>query len=304
MTDANDRDSDGPQERRETFQSRGGSHAVGATDDSSVSSQPERVPAAESAGADRTDTDEAPGGAGRDGAHEVPEPVVIEHQVAPTASVEAEPIPAPRAEAESLPANPASAAEQRQTYVEVLQPPAKKSNRGFGALIAFLATIVFALVWAAVAATIIAIGSTPNAFGESVTNFLTSAAFWTPVGGFFIFFLLTAVALNRAGWGWYILIGFLIGVLVYGTYLLGALLTVSRQITPSEVNPFLSSIAITALAIGAGLVAREISIWAGAAISARGRRITARNAQAQADYETETAERRAEYERAIAGRSA
>ena len=55
------------------------------------------------------------------------------------------------------------------------------------------------------------------------------------------------------------------------------------------VNPFI---------IIAALVAREVSIWIGLAIAARGRRVKARNHEIVDEWETEHADTRAQYERA------
>jgi hypothetical protein len=44
------------------------------------------------------------------------------------------------------------------------------------------------------------------------------------------------------------------------------------------------------------VIAREVAIWFGLAIAARGRRVRARNIQAREQYDRELAERRAQYE--------
>ena len=51
----------------------------------------------------------------------------------------------------------------------------------------------------------------------------------------------------------------------------------------------------------ATIVAREVAIWFGAAISSRGRRVKARNIEAAAEYKRETAEKKAEFERSQFG---
>ncbi|BDI23909.1 hypothetical protein [Herbiconiux sp. L3-i23] len=263
-----------------------------------------------------------------------PEPVVTEHPVAsaPPASAVADadaradaktevtpvatptvaaPVPTPTVE--TAPTAPTTATgpaertdeprtdEPRTVYLEAPAPPKKKGNRGFGTLIALLAAIAFALVWAGAAALIIAVGTPADLFAESFTNFVLSAAFWVPIIAFFVGLVIVVLLFNRAGWPLYIIGGLIVAVLVYGGYLLGAVITVAQQITPSEVTGFLSRISISPLAIAAGIAAREVSIWSGAAIAARGRRVKAKNAQAQADYEKASAERKAEYERARTG---
>ena len=48
----------------------------------------------------------------------------------------------------------------------------------------------------------------------------------------------------------------------------------------------------------AAILAREVPIWIGLAISTRGRKVRAKNAEAKAAYDAEQAEKKAEYERA------
>lgn len=205
----------------------------------------------------------------------------------------------PNTSSNAVPAN--STGEQRTVYIETPQPPKKKSNRGIGVLIALAATVVFAIVWAAVAVLIIAVVTPGDRVLGSFTEFALSPAYWTPIAAFFVGLVLLVLVLNRGGWPWYIIGGLVVAVIVYGGYLLGALLTVAQQITPSEVDDFLARNSISPLAIGAGLAAREVSIWAGAAIAARGRRVKARNAEERAAFDKADAERKAEYERARSG---
>ena len=48
--------------------------------------------------------------------------------------------------------------------------------------------------------------------------------------------------------------------------------------------------------IAAALVAREVSIWIGLAIAARGRRVRVRNDETRTAWDREQEEKRAEYE--------
>ena len=52
--------------------------------------------------------------------------------------------------------------------------------------------------------------------------------------------------------------------------------------------------------IAAALVAREVSIWIGLAIAARGRRVKDRNVETRTAWDREQEEKKAEYERGIA----
>ncbi|MFD1714757.1 hypothetical protein ACFSBZ_09770 [Amnibacterium flavum] len=209
--------------------------------------------------------------------------------------------PVDSAPASTAPATVNTAGEPRTVYIETPQPPKKKGNRGVGSLISLAATIVFAAVWAGVAALIIAVVTPGDQFATYFLDFVKSAAYWAPIAAFLVAMILLVLVLNRGGWPWYIIGGLVVAVIVYGGYLLGALLTVAQQITPSEVGSFLSRNSISPLAIAAGIVAREVSIWTGAAIAARGRRVKARNLETRAAYDRADAERKAEYERARAG---
>ena len=52
--------------------------------------------------------------------------------------------------------------------------------------------------------------------------------------------------------------------------------------------------------IVSALLAREVSMWVGAGIAARGRRVKERNIVARETYDRELAEKRAEHERGAA----
>ena len=60
--------------------------------------------------------------------------------------------------------------------------------------------------------------------------------------------------------------------------------------TPGERAILLGTVWPNPFAVVAGVLAREISIWTGAWLAARGRKLKARNAEAQADYEQQLAD--------------
>lgn len=189
----------------------------------------------------------------------------------------------------------------RTIYVEAPTPPKKKGNRGVGILISLLASLVFTIVWAGVSAAILAIAVPASEFAESYSGFIANPAWWVPVITFFIGLVIIVSILNRAGWAWYIIGGLLVGLLAYAGYVGGALISTAGQLSPAEVQGFLIRTGLNPLAIAVGITAREVSIWTGAAIAARGRRVKARNLEARAQFDRESAERRAEYERVRAG---
>ena len=211
-----------------------------------------------------------------------------------------EPVRSTATEPYVAPTDPADAAfarpPQRIVYVDAPTPPRKKGNRGVGALIALLSSLVFAILFAVVIflmyyATI----------GRVATNFVGERSFYVPVILFAIAFIVLVLLLNRAKWGAYVFGSIFVGLFVYlGT--IGALLLLEGVLsyTPEQASTAFTGALDNPLVIAAGLLAREVSLWLGAAVSARGRRVKAKNIEAQAAFERETEARRAEHERANA----
>jgi len=211
-----------------------------------------------------------------------------------------EPVRSTATEQYAAPTDPADAAfarpPQRIVYVDAPTPPRKKGNRGVGALIALASSLVFAILFAAVIflmyyATI----------GRVATNFVGERSFYVPVILFAVAFIVLVLLLNRAKWGAYVFGSIFVGLFVYlGT--IGALLLLEGVLsyTPEQASTAFTGALDNPLVIAAGLLAREVSLWLGAAVSARGRRVKAKNIEAQAAFERETEARRAEHERANA----
>jgi MFS family permease len=186
-----------------------------------------------------------------------------------------------------------AAAAQQVVYVHTPPPPRKKGNRAFGTLIAVLAAVLYAAVLAVGTALIGVAGGSRFTFG-----FLADARFYIPVLFFLIGFILLVLVLNRANWWAYILGSVVLAVFVYfgtvGAGLLGAGV-ISR--TPAEAGAMYVVSLRDPFVIVAALLAREVSIWIGAGIASRGRRLKAHNAQAKETYEQELAKTKAEHER-------
>lgn len=188
----------------------------------------------------------------------------------------------------------AAPAPQREVvYLSEPTPPKRKGNRGFGVLIALLSTLLFAALYAALSVLI-----RGTAFGDVSLRFLAQPAFYIPVALFALGFVLLVLIVNRGGWWAYVLGSLFVGLLTYlGT--VGTLLVLQGvvQMTPGEAQRFLLGYLTSPIVIVGGLVAREVSLWIGAAIAARGRRVKARNAAAREDFEREREQIRAERER-------
>ncbi len=189
-------------------------------------------------------------------------------------------------------AEPAAAVTQTPIYVQAPTPPKARGNRGAGVLIALLATLVYAGIYAVVAFIIAGVTSaTVETATATFVEFAVRPVFYIPIIFFFLAFSLLIVLVNRAGWWSYVLFGFLVAVVVYFSYLGGALLTVQAwNLTPEAAVRFLSSQWLNPGAIAAAVIAREVPIWFGAWISRRGRGVTARNLAARTEYERVLAE--------------
>jgi hypothetical protein len=182
---------------------------------------------------------------------------------------------------------------QAPTPVHVVHPaqPARRGNRLFGTVIALLGTVVFAVVYAAVASLFFVLNPAVDNAAATLTRFLVNFAFIVPVVFFAIAFILLVLILNRAGWWAYIIGGFVVAAIVYAGSIVGAYLAVEGwTMTPDALGEFLRSLTMDPLPIAAAIVAREVSVWTGAVVSSRGRKVKERNAVAKADHEKTLAE--------------
>lgn len=202
--------------------------------------------------------------------------------------------PQPTATAEPLPAAAPLAAPVQTVYVTAPTPPRKKGNRGFGALFALISLVVFAALFAGIIALVMLFLMPSSTLGESFAGFLASSAFWVPLVVFLVFFLLMVLIVNRAGWSVWVLGSFLVAVLVYFGSIGGILLASNIfQMTPEQAAEGFRQLALSAPVIVATVLAREVTIWFGAAIASRGRKVKVRNLESQAAFERELADSRA-----------
>lgn len=224
------------------------------------------------------------------GEAEAPEPVpagsVRRDTYVPAATVAAR----TAAGAATLAPEPAPAPVPQTIYVQAPTPPKMRGNRGFGTLVALVAAVVFALLYAGIAFLVL-LGQSDASETASVFNqFLTRPVFWIPVLATFVGFALLAVIVNRGAWWYYAVFGLLVGILVYLSYIGGALLTVEAwTFTADQANEFVNQRWLDPFAIIAGILAREITLWLGAWVAARGRTVTERNRLAREAYDRELA---------------
>jgi hypothetical protein len=188
------------------------------------------------------------------------------------------------------PATPTPPAPQT-VYVQAPAAPRTRGNRGFGVLVGLIATAAFALLYAGIS--YLAINGYGAGRGDGIrvfTEFLAQPVYWIPVFFFFVAFAVLAVILNRAAWWTWAVFGLLIGVVVYLSYIGGALLTVAAwQFTTAEAADFVAQRWADPFAIIAFIVARELPIWFGGWIAAHGRTVNERNRVAREEYERQLA---------------
>jgi len=185
-------------------------------------------------------------------------------------------------------------------YVQAPLPPRLRGNRGVGALLAVLGAALFAVVFAGVVTLSFALEDTKT-MGDQFADFLQNALFWVPVLVFLVAFVLLVLIVNRAGWAAHVFGSLLVALAVYfGSIGIMLLLGVAVGAGPEENLGSLAALATNPKIIIAALVAREVSIWIGLAISARGRRVKVRNHEIVDEWEREQADSRAQYERAAA----
>lgn len=188
-------------------------------------------------------------------------------------------------------------------YLTAPNPPRPRGNRGFGILLAVAATAVFAALLALIAVLYRGIAGRDGlsaVFTDWLPGFLTTPLFYVPVAVFLVLFVLFVLLANRAGWSVYVLGSFLLAAALYFASI-GILLALDGMVFNFAGHTSFASLAVNPAIAIATIVAREVAIWFGAVISARGRRVRARNVEAAAAYERETAEKKAEIERSQYG---
>ncbi|MFE4950961.1 hypothetical protein ACFQ9V_12745 [Leifsonia sp. NPDC056665] len=228
-------------------------------------------------------------------------PVIIAGEAAQQASAQQQ-APQPAAAPQGEPTAAAAPAAQTPPpfipqpvapiFLQRPEPPKRKSNRGVGILIALVGTVAFAVLWA-VAVVVVGAMLTPSSeFLPVLTQyFTTQLAGWAPIVAFFVGMVVLIQIINRARWWAYILGGLVVAVFVYLVYI-GAELSDAHYLSRNaeEQALILSRVWVNPFAVLAGVIAREMSVWTGAWLAARGRKLKARNAEAQADYEQQLAD--------------
>ncbi|MET0714297.1 MAG: hypothetical protein ABWY57_05240 [Mycetocola sp.] len=171
---------------------------------------------------------------------------------------------------------------RQPVYVQAPSEPKPKGNRGFGILVSLLATVAFAVLYAAVLAILLVAN---DGSVNTVTDVLVRPPFWVPVLFFFLGMVLLVSVVNRGGWWAYVLGGFVVAAIVYGSYIGGLLIEQAANISPSEVGGVVLRALLSPAAVVSFVIAREVPIWFGAWVASRGRKVSQRNLEAKREYE-------------------
>jgi len=213
---------------------------------------------------------------------------------APSASSESLPPQVPAAEhaaAGSMPTaeSPTAAADltapalaPQVVYVHAPVPPRLASNRGVGALLAFVGAIVYGVVL--VGASLLIEYAT---LGTADLGFLGNWDWYIPVVVLAILFILLVLIVNRAGWGAYVFGSLIVGAGVYAGSI--GLVILIDWLVFQQAGAF-DEFAANGFYIVAAVLAREAVVWFGWFIALRGKRVTARNRERRAAFDQELAE--------------
>jgi hypothetical protein len=183
---------------------------------------------------------------------------------------------------------PAAAPSPQPIFVQAPEAPTPRGNRGAAGAIGLLAAIAFALIYLGAALGIDAVrGEVTTAnIGEQALAAATSWWLWVPVVVFFLAFWILGAFINRGRWGLWVLLGLLVGLASYAGHIAGQLFQAPFwTIAPSQALTIVGEQAFAPLALVALVAGRELTIWFGAWVAARGRRVTELNAEAQREYE-------------------
>ncbi|MFS0734062.1 ABC transporter [Microbacterium sp. 1P10UB] len=173
-------------------------------------------------------------------------------------------------------------------FVQAPEQPRPRGNRGAAGAIGLLAALVFAALYLAAWLGFGYITGEVKAadLGSAALSPLTRADFWVPVAVFFLGFWFLGAIINRGRWGLWVILGILVGVVSYVGHILGQLFQAPFwTLTASQGNQIVQDQLLAPLAIVAFVLGRELTIWFGAWVSSRGKRMTELNNEAQREYE-------------------
>ncbi|MFT4221213.1 MAG: ABC transporter [Microbacterium sp.] len=217
--------------------------------------------------------------------------VPLDDDPAPTAILPP-PAAAPEQPTEIVPAAvspiaaPAASHSPQPIFVQAPEPPRPRGNRAAAGAIGLLAALIFGALYLAVSVGLGLADGSATDLGQRAIAELTSFALWVPVAVYFVAFWLLGAIINRGRWGVWVVLGLLVGVAAYGGHILGQLFEAPFwSITTAESEKVVHDQLLAPLAIAAFVIGREITIWFGAWVAARGKRVSELNYEAQREYE-------------------
>lgn len=196
--------------------------------------------------------------------------------------------PAVTASEPSAEAAVAPIAAPQPIFVQAPEAPRPRGNRAAAGAIGLLAALTFAVLYLATWLVVGAVTGdvTADNVGATALAALGTWSLWVPTVVFFIAFWLLGAIVNRGRWGIWVHLGLLVGIAAYGGHLLGQLFQAPFwMLTASEGAALVESQLLVPLSVAAFVFARELTIWYGAWVAARGKRVTELNREAQREYE-------------------
>jgi hypothetical protein len=163
-------------------------------------------------------------------------------------------------------------------------PPRRRNNRLVGTAWVLLAALFFEVLYLGAFALVVLVAAGSGSVAASMQQLVSTPFAWLPVVLFVLFYELTVLLLNRAGRLAYVLSSLIVGAIVY---VLSTVLILAMQQGGLSNEAALGRALIAPQVVLIGLVAREVMLWTGLAIGARGGRVRRRNRDAQAAYERE-----------------
>lgn len=208
-------------------------------------------------------------------------------QVTPSEPVPDRGYDAPTVVAAPLPPSAGAPAPQ-PIFVQAPEAPRPRGNRAAAGAIGLLAALVFAALYLAAWLGFGALAGDVRLenVGTTALGALATWALWIPVLVFFIAFWLLGAIINRGRWGAWVIFGLLVGFAAWAGHILGQLFQAPFwTLTAREGAELTAAQLFAPLAIVAFILGRELTIWFGAWVASRGRRVTELNDEAQREYE-------------------
>lgn len=173
-------------------------------------------------------------------------------------------------------------------FVQAPEAPRPRGNRAAAGAIGLLAALAFAVLYlgAWIAFRAIAGEVSGENIGTEALAMLGTWSLWVPTVVFFVAFWLLGAIINRGRWGQWVIFGLLVGAAAYAGHILGQLFQAPFwMLTAREGAALVEEQLLAPGAIAAFIIGRELTIWFGAWVAARGRRVTELNVEAQREYE-------------------